>query len=503
MRKAYLVLARALAQESVFRANRRNIRVPFVSRDYRGISALSSNLLPSMFFLLFSSVYLLMVVWSPLEVLPYILLPLLFMVAYFNIVQMLSFSSIFFGDELFESVRILPLSSKDLVKIYFLTYILYWGGASTTMLFLPQFVTGVVFRSEALPCMLSFLFSSASVMFSSILLAVYIGSYTQVFRKSILMNVLSALGWLILLSAYYLLFSTPALANLSEILPAEYTRYISLIPFAGPLYVGIYPLESLVSIAATGVLVYLIYHKATASMEAVVSGTRISRTPFLARRPGGDKIGYRRLSKQLSLVVKDFKLILREPRRLSGMLYLMLFPILFIGFGLAEAHTMFTFYLLMGSIVGLSSTTWVYLEGEGARVLYYLPLKRTEIYVSKVIDGLTVAFSVLAFLMLAKISGFAGISLYGAIAMISASIFTTTTSLAFIIANVPEQPSSWTESSVNRSKIVLLQFVIASVSVAIPLALSLVYGILVATLAASVLCAIGSLGSLLYVREKR
>ncbi|RLE60208.1 MAG: hypothetical protein DRJ35_03940 [Thermoprotei archaeon] len=502
MKKIYLTLAKILAKESVFRASKRNIKVPFISRDYTKVSALSSNLLPGIFFLLFASVHSILIISVTVEELPSILLPTLFMVAYFNLIQMLSFSSIFFGDELFEPVKIMPLNSKDIVKTYFVAYLLYWGGASTIMLFLPQFLIGAIFRLDALPFLIAFLYSSVAVMSSSILVAVYIGTYTEVFRKNILMNILSAIGWLILISSYYLMSYIPAIANYGKMIPREYMSFIALIPFIGPLYIGLYPLESIISIILTGVLVYSVYFKTYNCVETVIAGTRISHLPFLARRIEERKIKYRRLSRHLSLVRKDFKLILREPRRLSGILYLLLFPIFFIGFRTVDENMIFIFLSFVGSIIGISSTTWIYLEGEGAKVLYYLPLKRTDIYIAKILDSLVVLFFAVIFFVFLEIIGFATMSLYGIAAMVSNFTLLSTTTLAIIIANLPEHPSSWTESSINRFAIILLEILLTIGSMAIPIVFSLLYGIIVATIASIIMGVIGAIISFLYVDAK-
>jgi hypothetical protein len=151
-------------------------------------------------------------------------------------------------------------------------------------------------------------------------------------------------------------------------------------------------------------------------------------------------------------VYKDLKLLVRSPRNLANIIYMLLFPalipLIFSGgrFLSIDCWLLPIIVMVFASTAGLSISTLYIIEGEGAIQLYYMPITRGELIMRKAstILYLSIILSIVYFLTSLYICG----EIYSAIltqiifilSMYSSSLLASN----IYVKEFPDTPSTWT-----------------------------------------------------------
>jgi len=441
-------IARVVAGEAAYRAKRRSVKLGMVPRQAGAQSALSANLFLTLFYLLFSGMMLVAIAASPtLESLIAIMLTTVAVVAFFNLFNVTFFAAVFFSENLYEPLRLLPLDASQTARILEAAYLLYWGGLSVTALFLPPTLAAALYRPQYAAYSLLSLAASAAVYYTTLEAGLVLGSYSRLAKSNAVFSVISAAGWVTLMVAYA--FMPQLLISAVEAGNTAVQPLLAALPFVGLVLAPLYPLPALASAILTLSLMWLIHVKA--GQVKAPSYHRGGRAGFRPLKP---------LNRIAALVVKDYELMLREPRRMAAIFYLYIFPLIFL-FTPSPA-----LMILSAAAAGTTAPVWIYIEGEGARHLYELPLTFTDIYAAKLADTL-IPLALLSTLV-ALAAPLAGYEpwlslLFAAVAAGEAGLM-----LLIFLAEIPSTPSAWTEAATGRARSMVYMLLSMALAAGVP-----------------------------------
>lgn len=446
-------IARVVAAEAAYRAKRRNVRVGMVQAGE--VSALRANLLQGVFFTMFSFIAIVTACYAKsLEAVVFVLLSTVALTAFFNLMFMVSFTAIFFSEELFKPLQILPIPPDSLRRILVTAYLLYWGGLSVLALSLPAALIIPVAASRYAPYALLTAAASITVYLASIEAGLILGSYSRLAKSNLAVSIASAAGWVLLMMLFAFM---PQIPIYLEQLGIGLSPLYALIPFAGFILAPLYPLPSTASLAATLAVLYLLERKASRLLIGE------PKTPLPTAKAAGFRT-LRPLGRTLGIVRKDYLLISREPRRLAGILYLYVFPLIFLLGGMLTD----TWSILAGVAAGASASMWLYIEGEAARHLYEMPLTYLDVFKAKLLDSLIPLALIAVLLPLMNAQPLTSLLLLaGYVAEASAM-------LALTIHTIPREPSAWSEAATTRTAYMLLMMGSMAVFAMVPIAACLV-----------------------------
>ena len=357
---------------------------------------------------------------------------------------------------LLEPLLRLPVEDSDM-KLGTLAVSMYWGGFSLLFFVLP---------SSAL---LSVRLGDPKIFFSGVLLAVvvlafahgvgfFIGSIAPRAGATGLGRFLSTFSWIAFFLLSYVMYYLPS--RLQGLSPGEGLLVIppfclaaALSTYSSPLVIA--SAISFVSLSA-GVLLY----GAGAFWREISGGISIAPRAAVVRpwriSPRG-LIG--------SMLVKDFRLLSREPRRLASMIWALILPSLMLlvpvvteagGHGFVGGlHLLLA--VMAGSTGGYASSYSYYADGTGARFLYRLPVARRHLALSKAVliwllslpSGAALG-TISAFLFGPKSALFVSFSYLAS--LVGSSLLASSLLAAFL----PHEPASWSEQTFGRERLMIV-----------------------------------------------
>jgi len=496
-----LELARVLAREVSYRSRRsfgkRGV-FGFMLGEYKP-SAVRANLVGASVFTLISlliSAVLLIAPPSAAELLfSGIYSGLMIMGLFIVLLTSIGFTSVYVGERLVDLLVMFPLDERTIAEAYLLSLFLYWGGASVLFIYIPPLIAAA-FKAVDPVLLIAALLASIILIVFGYALGLGLGTYVQLVRKRSILRGLATLAWLIVFVAFY--SAGQLISYVSEVMSLAELSVAAYIPFIGMLFIKNNPQGAFFSAVLSVALLGISYRFAVSRLGVltgrVQAGLLKVRAPILAK-PRGIKERYAEISVESSIkgfISKDIKLLLREPRRLASILYFVVFP--FIAF-LPELTTRnpsltsgiwLAIFLgvcgLAGGIIGLTSETLYYIEGEGAKVLYYLPITRRKLALAKagsIFPIATIAAFTLAILVSVALGDvYLGLSIF--ILIVSSAFSTALICSSLTVKYLPEVPSAWTEATISRAfqLVVKLAVILALIAMAfiLPVGILLIYG---------------------------
>ena len=460
-------IARVVAAEAAYRARRKNVRIGFTPA--RSVSAAKSNVLLGLFYSFLSATYGIVAAAAPDAVAAAVLMSTVAITAFFNLMMMLSFTAVFFSEQLFIPLQLLPIEPRRIRDVLTQAYLLYWGGLSVTMLAVPATIIVLAANPSRAAYAALALIAAAAAYISTVDAGLILGSYSRLAKSSTVASIASATAWMALMLAFAAAPQVPILlTDMGSSLPL----LAALIPYAGIVAAPLYPLPAAASAAAT-LLAVTVLHRRAARMP-------IGGAPISVRVAEGFR-RLRGLGKITGYVRKDYLLLLREPRRLAGIAYLFIFPFLFIF------SRDILLALIAGAAAGVSSPLWLYLEGEAARHLYETPLTFLDVYLAKLLDA-AVPLALAAVLLLA--GGFiVGASPTLSLLFVLGYLMEASTMLLFALAELPREPSAWNEAALSRGLYIVTMIISISLFTGVPFYLYTFYSPLYAVLFAAITAA--------------
>ena len=484
-------LAYVLAKEVSYRSRRRWGKNTYIAREVKP-SAFASNALQAFLLLFFSGFLALTILISPAEEVEAVYLAVSIAAIGFSgvfaLLTTVSFTAAFTSERIIEAFRLLPISEDSLTKSYFEALLLYWGGLSNFTPLLPvlavcayRVVVGDLPVSAVLSFSLAFALSLLTIFFTGIAL----GTYAVLVKRSAVLRFFSTAGWLAVFLMWLLLQRVMDVEVLTHLFGGALSivRWLALAPFLGILLLHRFPLASSVSLVFSVFLAFLAIRASFRRFRKVTSSiVTASYQPSVAR--------LRVRSKALAYVVKDLRLLFREPRRLASVLYMLILPLTFL-FNPSKGMEFFI-AVFISCIVGVFAssavTTVFYVEGEGAPLLYTLPLTRRWLAFVKIaailpfslIGGLAVYVTVYLS------SGDFCLALYALVLELAVSLVSAFAFSLLVAMMLPDAPSQWSEASLSKltisvSYILLTVFILGLSLLAAAMTSNFVLVILAAT----------------------
>ncbi|RLE99736.1 MAG: hypothetical protein DRJ59_07770 [Thermoprotei archaeon] len=470
-------LARLLAREVAYRSRKtgyRHFTLLGSSKEVREPSALSANIIG---IALFSFISIVMVIPFFMKIpecvgtadilFVSVVSLLLLLEAFMALLNTATFTSTFISEKLVEPLRILPIGEERIMRAYFEALILYWGGLSVIFIVLPGMLLlllaspgGVISPIQPLAGIIA----GVLVLLCGSLLGIGIGTYAPLVRKHVLFRSLSTMAWLL---AFIVFYASSSLIRYGiHQLATGDTSWIAILPFVGVLLINSQPLLSALSIPISLALLLLIYKFSIGRLRLLLMlEPRVTmRKPFKIERRIPERLEIKIVSRSpvIGFIVKDLRLLSREPRRLATVLYTIAIPFLMLLPSMAsgrppEDPLIESLFVLMPSVIlGLITGTVVnvlfYVEGSGAKVLYFAPISRRKLALLKTLGSLV--FSTSAATIMAAIILYSTrsplLSLTALIVSLGTALSASLFQSAIVVKQLPPQPSEWSEISVSR-----------------------------------------------------
>ena len=474
-------LAYILAKEISYRSRRKWKRGTLINREVKP-SIIHSNILLIIILTFFSIPLAAMLALAPQKEVENAYLSgstaIIGFSGIFTLMITVSFTATFTSEQIIEMLHLLPLSEEKLTKTYFKALLFYWGGLSIFTPVIPLLASSIyrIIRNELPPLnALTLLSSFVTAVLTIFFIGISLGTYATRIRRNIVMRVLSTFGWLAVFLIWILVQRLMNIGFIRDVLGGtlEKNRWIALIPYFGPLLWYRYPLISTISFILSVLLMgatvrialksfrKIIFPQPTISVETHVSEIKV--------RP----IAY-------SYLLKDLRLLSREPRRLATILYNLILPFL-LFLNPFQRNSLFMITLsscITGVIVSSTIPKIYYVEGSSAPFLYVLPLTRRKLAAIKTIP--LIPFSIVASIILGVgtfiFTQNIWFSLYALILETAVSL-----TLAYSLSNImalmlPETPSQWTEATISNIEISLITLALTAVTVAVALAVIAITG---------------------------
>ena len=365
-------------------------------------------------------------------------------VAYFSLLTTTTFTSTYMSERMVNILRLLPLSEDEVVGAYWEAVLTYWGALSVAvMLPAPLYASILRVNEGVLPRYAPFLLllTFSLVFVSSISIGVALGTYFEAARRGTLIRVVTAALWV----GSFFAWELSSQVNFSSLVGGEAPWWLSLIPYIGALDLYGYPLSA-VSLVESVIATYLAY----AFMAGRVGGIVVPPADTSAY-PGPPLPVVSPRSLTLTYVYKDFKLLSRDVRRMTSILYIYAIPFLLSFGGLAglSREITYTLFAIYGVAVSLSVTYFYYVEGSGAPFLYTLPLTRRRIAFIKALESalLSLAFTYVL-VAAAYIQGVKPGGIVEPLSLYAVTCVLETAAFSLLIAELlPPAPSEWTDKS--------------------------------------------------------
>ncbi len=464
-------LAKLLAREVAYRSSRSGYRhFSFLGRkEVTTPSAFRSNILTSLFFTFLSLIITVPVLMTSgggdLEnIFIEISMLLILFELFIALLSSVTFTSTFINERLVGILRVLPLREEDVLSAYIQALLLYWGGLSAVFIFLPGMILAIYYSYMGyLPIIqpVMGIVSGFLVLFLSYSVGIAIGTFSPLVKKRSILRLISAVAWLLVFILFYA--GSSLVRYITPVIGGEIPDWMAMIPFIGLTLVYKNILGGIISATTSIVIIYLSYRIASLKLrellmlEYKIQPTRAPKAlekevKTIKVKPRGMLEGF---------VLKDIRLISREPRRLANILYLLVIPILMFlpGYfsnppGKVPSFVLTTIGAMLGLFSGTTVSTLFFIEGSGAHVLYTLPISRRKLAIVKTVETcfLTLPGAAIVFALSLYLSTDILISTVGAIFVLIASFSTGIALSALVVRQLPEAPSDWTEGSISRAR---------------------------------------------------
>lgn len=479
-------LAKLLVREAAYRSFRGGQAAPFLpsARQTRSgvrVSVVSANVIGAFLYSLLSfamagAAYMTSEQYGPWVAFSTALTFLVGFALAMAVMQASTFTSAVIREGLIDLLRLYPLTDKEIVKVYAYALILYWGGLAVAFLFAPflaaeAYLAATGYLSPA--HLLVAVFAAVTTLGFAYSAGLALGAQSYIGRRAALMRAASAAGWVLTLLLFFLTYYSYTVAlTITEGLTPFLARWGYLIPFVGPAFADT-ALKAGASLAITTALLAPSLRAAVSRFSAIFHGLEAS-APLTA---GGGSAEAVVRGKLAALVVKDLKLLSREPRLFANAVMMAALPILMMavlsmtrsGSGLVTAYTSPAIATVLGVFSSLATDTLYFVESSGAKALYYLPITRAEIAASKALATMTITIPAVG-AATAAISAYSGTPPHLTAANIGLA---TATAAGFTLINsaimaswVPKEPSEWGEQLFMRDLSSRLRFVAVRLGVA-------------------------------------
>ena len=471
---SWLEIARVLAKESAYRSARQTQSVRTWSFWRGGGSILKANLFPAILFTGLSCALgfgILEIASSSLVALPLFFGLMGAMQLMISLFGISSSTSIMTSQGLLEPLTYRPIEESTLRKAIMAANLVYWGIGASVLTVVPASVILSMGLATPYPIV-----AGAAMGLTMLVLAygagMFVASLAPSVRTSPKLRFLATLAWILLLLVGYLpslmnsIFGSaapaamPDLGPLAELIP----------PFNfGFLATGNLSLVALTSCAMTAALSLIILRFSSNRLWlSLVQGATASVGPERALLGGRQRWAVRSYWTVLGLSVKDFKLLIRSPQRLATFIaYPVIFVIPFLvtalqlGGGSPDLvslplRVVSAVVPAMGVLLGVISEQLFYIEGEGARDLYRLPVTRRELALSKALSSF-VGLLPMGMVACGLVSYIAGIQ-SGLIAFVLLEVNLAASLMicsASTMSSLPREASGWSERSIGTSRVLI------------------------------------------------
>ncbi len=401
---------------------------------------------------------------------------MIFFEALMAIFVVTSFTSVFMAERITESLSILPLTEKDVFKAYFRALLLYWGGLAPIFAFIPGAILGFVttlYKHMTLVLPVLLCFAGFLIMLFSYSLGIALGSYARKVRKKVSLRALSTIGWLIVFAFFY--SWNYIVRYILENITAETVMWVSLLPFVGIFFGYENSYMLLISTAETVIILAITLKWAIARLKVIIGLASITLiTP--AKLPVKEKVEVKAIKFKvkpapLQFIIKDLTLLSRDPRRLANILYFVVIQILAIlpvltseprKWSMVDTMVSALFIVMLSILPGITVDIIYYVEGESAKVLYYMPIFRRKLAFYKAMSAVPFALlsSLIISAIIAYISNNATLGVLIFFATLICSPFIALLFSSITMHMLPESPSAWSEASVSRRLLTIVKLVV-------------------------------------------
>ena len=366
---------------------------------------------------------------------------------------MANFFQTLMSDRLLDTITYLPITNSDIRKIL-LALTIYWGGLSSAFLILP----GAILVSYQTNNFLLLIFSTGETVFCLLTafgIGYFAGSIAPKTTRNPIIRGLSTLIWMIIFGFGFIFFFVESyLKNISisiEMLKIIKMMYIILPPF-NFVYSAYGQLNAVISSLIWLGLSYAIFRKGVNRYWKAVYMVGISYGEAISEK-GRWSLWGATISPKIR---KDLTLLFRTPRMLASTLYLLIFPMFIIFPFLAAPSNIIispiipALALFVGGLSGIGTQNLYSVDGEGAKLLYLLPISREDVIKEKALT-LTLLATPFSMLILFGICWRFGLlegivsSVTYTLALMSSSLFSS-----YLDANnLPREMAAWTPQSIS------------------------------------------------------
>ena len=458
--RLWIALASVMAREVSYRSRRRKERRASSVTSLLG-GTLRSNLLSAVFF---STLSLLLSAALALDPSSKPLFCVIFSTLFFAefLLSCLMSGTVSFmvvSDRLLDPVSRLPIPEGEIRKALF-ALVMYLGGASLLMLVIPASVVGALVASAPLLIPSCALMALAVLAFSQGI-GLAVGALAVRMEKSRLGRAILTIGWILFLGLNLIL----------NFLPVE---------AVGPPPLGQLPPLSAVSLGLGELGLTQIAATSAALLVSALSfslGAGFFWRAAVGWAPAARISAARPWSVRTAVhpwISKDLKLLSRRPKLLAGVIYVVaVLPLAVLAPPIPAfsedpeflAAILPGLAMWLGSLAGFAVSNFYYVEGEGARMLYMLPIDRKTLCRVKLTSAMAVVAPAslgvgILSLLASPRSAVSSVASYLLSSLASASI-------ASIIHAVgaPREPTFWSEASFGRWRIAvstLLAFLLST-----------------------------------------
>jgi hypothetical protein len=448
---------------------------------------IEANLIPAILYTVISSIIGLGIVIASSD--PSDSFPLLFgvmgaMELVLSLFAVATSTSIMTSQGLLEPLSYRPVEESTLREAVMAASLIYWGVGTSVLLVIPASIILSVKLMTPYPVI------AGTVMALTLLLlaygaGVFVASLAPSVRTNPRLRFLATLAWIFLLLVGYLpsLLNT-ILGGTSQVTFPDLGLLAELIP---PFNFGTLAAGNLSPLAVTSCVItmtmslIILRFSSNRLWMSLIQGSPTSPRavrPSVEARPGWTVRGHRTV---LGLSIKDLKLLVRSPQRLATFI---VYPVIFIlpilisflqlqgkplGALSLTLRTVVTAIIpSMGALLGVLSEQFYYIEGEGARDLYRLPLAKRELALSKALSSF-LALLPGGLILFAIVSYFWGIpqGLMILVLLETNVAASLTISSSSIVSSLPREPSAWSERSIGAKRMAIrLGLVIGSIVLA-------------------------------------
>jgi len=449
MRKP-LTIAKLLAKEAAYR----------FSKHKRGIKILSNptltNILALVFFTIFSvgSATLNILIDKHLSTPTPLVATTVVQVAIaiFSTIFLMAYNlHIIVTDKLIDTFIPMPIETKDF-KYALILLNMYWGVYAEPFLFIPGSLIYLYYTGKA-----EFLLIAIELSIFTILLTLTFGflagSVSPRTLKNPVIRVLATFIWIIFMGIGFIISGASRFLEIYltgaqlTFLDTHILRYLPPLSMIYQIYdTPIAIITSLLSIILLLPIMNLSIDKYWTSLFK----TQPAKPKHMIKVKS---INYK-MPTISAWIYKDLKTLARKPRFLASTIYLLLFPMimpLLIGYTsvtLIMRNLAPLFILSLGAFSGGIISTFYIIEGEGARLLYTLPITKKDFIYKK---SMTVLYlSIIASTPIAIYAYALWQIPIHLILLLCITYILSTYSSSILIANIhtdyiPEEPSPWTQ----------------------------------------------------------